>query len=166
MSEKRLAADPGKLSEARAFLAGFRSVVLGSITANGRPHSSYAPFIIDRGRFYVYVSGLARHATTLQNGHASLLFIEEESRSKTIFARRRLTIDCSTQIVPRNTPDHERLLDLMQAELGSTLEVLRTLPDFILFAMTPSSADFVTGFGAAFVLTPSLGQLLEPVSPT
>lgn len=162
MREQRLAADPEKLSEAREFLAGFSSVILGSVTDHGHPHASYAPFIIDRGHFYVYVSGLAQHASTLKNRRASLLLIEDEEKARTIFARRRLTIDCRTRALSPQAADYDRLLDRMQDQHGSTVELLRTLPDFVLFELTPTHAQFVTGFGAAFELTPRLDRLFEP----
>ena len=159
MSEQLLEVDQEKLNEAREFLSGFRSVILGSVTARGLPHTSYAPFVADQGCFFIYVSSLAQHAASLKNGQASLFFIEDETTAKTIFARKRLTIDCRAKIIHPKETGHEHILDLLQARHGSTVELLRTLPDFILFELAPTRAGFVTGFGAAFDLTPCLDRL-------
>ncbi len=161
MSETLLEPDAQKIAEALAFISGFSSVVLGSVTNKGEPHASYAPYITDTEKFYIYVSGLAQHASTLANGAASLFFIENEQQAKTIFARRRLTISCRVLTINRDQPHYERLLDDMQARHGSTLKILRTLPDFILFELSPNQASFVTGFGAAYDLTESLTELTK-----
>ncbi len=161
MSEQLLQADQEKLNEAREFLSGFGSVILGSVTAEGLPHTSYAPFTAYQGGFFIYVSSLAQHAASLQNGQTSLFFIEDESAARTIFARKRLTIDCHANIIRPQESDYEGILDLLQARHGSTLGLLRTLPDFILFELAPARARFVTGFGATFDLTPCLGKLVQ-----
>ena len=44
------------------FLDAFRSVVLATVGAGGRPHASYAPFVRDERRhLYCLVSGMAEH---------------------------------------------------------------------------------------------------------
>ncbi len=159
MSETLLEPDAQKVDEALAFISSFSSVVLSSVTKTGEPHASYAPYVTDAGKFYIYVSGLAQHASTLTNGAASLFFIENEQQAKTIFARRRLTISCRVSEIGPDMPHYERLLETMQARHGSTLKILRTLPDFILLELSPGQASFVTGFGAAYDLTKSLAEL-------
>jgi len=164
VSETLLEADAQKVAEALAFINSFSSVVLSSVTKTGEPHASYAPYITDAGKFYIYVSGLAQHASTLANGAASLFFIENEQQAKTIFARRRLTISCRVSTIDRDQPHYERLLDGLQTRHGSTFKLLRTLPDFVLFELSPGQASFVTGFGAAYDLTESLAELTKVVN--
>ena len=162
--EQLLQPEQEKIEEAIAFLGRFSSVILATVTDSGEPLCSYAPCINDGSHYYVYVSSLAQHAHTLPNGQASLLFIENEEQAKNVFARRRLSLDCRTSIVDRQSADHERLLDRMEAAHGSTLKLLRSLPDFILFSLTPGDARFVTGFGAAYDFSGVLPQLLEGAS--
>ena len=159
MTEILLEPDTQKVTEALAFISSFSSVVLGSVTKTGEPHASYAPYITDAGKFYIYVSSLAQHASTLANGAASMFFIENEKQAKTIFARRRLTISCRVSTISPDNPYYESRLDGLQARHGSTFKVLRTLPDFVLFELSPGQASFVTGFGAAYDLTESLAEL-------
>lgn len=151
--------DELKIAEAISFLHSFRSVILGTVSPSGRPHTSYAPYINDAGNFYVYVSGLAQHAHTLRSGKASLLFIENEEQAKTIFARRRLSIDCEVSEIRPDQRNHKCLLDQLENRHGSTVKLLRALPDFLLFELSPAHASYVTGFGAAYNLTASLPDL-------
>jgi putative heme iron utilization protein len=161
MTQTLLKPDEQTLAEALTFISGFSSVVLGSVTTSGQPHTSYAPYIADNNNFYAYVSGLAQHASTLKNGMASLFFIENEQQAKSIFARKRLTINCRVSSINRDKQCYDSLLDALQARHGSTVKLLRTLPDFILFEFRPEQANFVTGFGAAYDLGEALPALTK-----
>ena len=44
------------------FPARFQTLQLGTVAADGQPEASYAPYVTDQGRYYVYLSRLARHA--------------------------------------------------------------------------------------------------------
>ena len=157
--EKLATADREKIEEAIAFRERFSSVVLGTVDQSGEPHTSYAPYIVHEGCFYVYVSSLAEHARTLGNGSVSLFFIEDEAQAKNLFARKRLTLHCRTAALTGDHREHQALLDRMEAAHGATFGLLRSLPDFVLFALIPESARFVTGFGAAYDVSASLAEL-------
>ena len=88
--ENLLTPDQQKIDEAITFINGFTSIILGTVTKSGRPHTSYAPYITNNGNFYIFVSGLAQHAHSLENGTASVFLVENEQLAKTIFARKRL----------------------------------------------------------------------------
>ena len=59
------------------FLTKFSSLQLSTIGENGRPESSYAPFVVTQNnQFYIYVSALARHTNNLLNdGRAGIMII-------------------------------------------------------------------------------------------
>ncbi len=160
MNVRLLEPDQEKIDEARQFLANFASVILGSVDSTGQPHTSYAPTISYRGNYFVYVSGLAKHAETLSNGYASMFFIEDEDKAKSLFARIRLTFDCTVNSVDKDTKKHQTLLDQFQKTHGSTIKLLRTLPDFVLFELQPQKAAFVTGFGAAYDMTHHINDII------
>lgn len=48
------------------FVAGFHSTVIGTLDENGFPFSSYAPFVYDDHRYYVFISDIAAHAGNLR----------------------------------------------------------------------------------------------------
>lgn len=162
MPDKLLKPDQAKANEAIAFISAFSSVILGTVKGTHTPHTSYAPFITHNNNFYVYVSGLAEHSQTLQNGSASLFFIEDEQQAKTIFARTRLTIESSVKIIQTDSTS-AYLLDQFELHHGSTVKLLRSLPDFKLFELKPARASFITGFGAAYDVTAHLNELSQSI---
>ncbi|WP_250654929.1 HugZ family protein [Alkalimarinus coralli] len=149
------------IEEASDLVNQFKTVQLATLNPAGNPEASYAPYIKQAGRYYIFISELASHtANILRHPMLSLFFIQNEVDAKNLFARRRLTIECSATPIPREHQQWETLLDLFQAEHGPTVELLRSLPDFQLFELTPSTANYVKGFGQAFTLE---GENLQTV---
>ncbi len=160
MSEK-LTQDPHQtaplneiLAEARSFHRAFQSVLMATVSEDGRPHASYAPYVErEDGCFLVFLSELAAHTRNLmQDSRVSLLFIEEESGMKQVFARKRVTYEGSALEIPREDAAFGPLLDRMAERHGPMVGMLRTLRDFHLFSITPERAVYVRGFGEAFTL--------------
>lgn len=143
------------LSEALEFHRTFDSLLLATVDAEGNPNASYAVHAMDgRGRFHIYVSELAAHTRNLRrNPRASALFIEDESRAKHLFGRKRLTCDCRAEAVPRGTAEWEDLMDLFVARHGKFMEMLKGLEDFHLFRLIPEKATYVRGFAQAYALS-------------
>lgn len=142
------------LAEAHGFHRTFQSVLMATAAGDGRPHASYAPYIEDdEGCFYVFLSELAAHTRNLlQDPRVSLLFIEEESVMKQVFARKRVTYEGIAQEIPRDDPAFGPRLDQMTERHGAIVGMLRNLRDFHLFRITPDKATYVRGFGEAFTL--------------
>lgn len=140
--------------EARSFHRAFQSVLMATVAEDGRPHASYAPYVEgNEGCFHVFLSELAAHTRNLiQDQRVSLLFIEEESGMKQVFARKRVTYEGSAREVPRDDPNFDSLLDRMAERHGPIVGMLRNLRDFHLFRITPEKAIYVRGFGEAFTL--------------
>jgi heme iron utilization protein len=135
----------------------FQSLVISTVSADHIPNASYAPFVIDESRsIYIYVSGLSTHT---QNLHAipkaSVLFIEDESQTQQIFARRRLTFECTATLIERETELWNQILSRFEARFGDIIQILRDLPDFRIFKLTPNQGRFVIGFGAAYEVDPN-----------
>ncbi|WP_114418269.1 HugZ family protein [Marinospirillum perlucidum] len=139
--------------EVLAFISQFKSGILATVTPEGQPFSSYAPLIYEQDCFFIFISRLAQHTGNLQaSAQASLLFIEAEEQASNIFARQRASIQVTARQLDKATAASQLLLDKMQAQLGSTLEVLRGLDDFCLFELEPLQATWVTCFAKAFTL--------------
>lgn len=150
------------LAEAQALHQQFSSLLLATVSATDEPLASYAPYVIDdEGGFCIYVSELAGHTgNLLSTGKASVLFIEDESHSRQIFARKRLTFDCSACEIDRGSPTFEALMDAFDIRHGHIMSMLRSLRDFHLFRLQPTRAVYVRGFGEAFTLE---GELLSEI---
>ena len=133
-------------------LTGQQSLTLATTNPDGTPLVSYAPFIVtEEKEFYIFISQLATHTANLQRtGQVSLMLIEDEVAAAQIFARRRLTFQSSVELVPRDSPEWSQRLDQYQARFGNMVKMLRSLPDFQLFKLSPTSGRLVLGFGQAY----------------
>lgn len=154
---------PAAGAEARALLAGVRSLQLATTTPEGVPAASYAPFLLDGGAFHVQLSTLSAHTGQLARaGVTGILLIEDESAAEEIFARRRLTFTCSATTIQRTSAEWTRISDRFEDKFGASAALIRPLTDFRLFALRPRSGLFVRGFGHAFRIDPAAcGALLQ-----
>lgn len=144
-----------------------KTLLLSTLTAEGKPNASYCPFVADEeGHFYIFVSGLASHTQDLlANPEASILLIQDEAQTRQIFARRRISYQCHVEIVTNESSDYLPMLNVMEERFGSVVELLRTLPDFILFRLQPYQGQYVKGFGKAYKLVGHGLLELEHVNP-
>ena len=141
------------MEECRGFPAQFKSLHLATCNATGEPEASYAPYIEHEGCYYVYTSELSAHTANLTaSGRCAVLFIESEAQTKHVFARRRLTLQCTATECPRSAPQFEPLMDLFVEKFGNFMEMLRTLADFHLYQLRPHSGGYVAGFARAYTL--------------
>lgn len=140
-------------------IAAQQTLLLSTASTTGIPDISYAPFLLDAGFFYIYVSELATHTTNLlDNPLASILFIRPDTESRNLFARERVVMTCRVIEIARDDPAYAIQLDALQAKFGETVGLLRSLPDFHLFALQPESGRYVVGFGRAFSLDVNNGS--------
>jgi len=125
-----------KLSE---LLSGYQSVVLGTRGSNDYPFSSYAPFYYDGEAVYIFISDIATHAKNIQATHkASALFIEDESTSENIFARKRISLQCDVSPISREEETFKHIMAHFQDKFDASLvTMLMGMNDFNLYALTP-----------------------------
>lgn len=148
----------------QAFPSRFGSVILGTASSGAQPQASYAPCVMDEARnIYIFVSGLSAHTQNLATtGRASALFIEDEAQAKQMFARKRLSYDCSATLLERETDQWNAIAQQFSARFGNIVEVMISLPDFRIFQLKPESGRFVMGFGAAYDIDPTdLNKLIH-----
>jgi len=143
------------------------TLYLSSLTKEGKPNASYAPFVSDyKGNFYIFVSGLASHTQDLlANPVASILLMRDEQDSRQIFARQRASYQCDVEVVEKSDIDYTTQLDKLEQRFGSVVKLLRGLSDFILFRLRPYEGQFVMGFGKAFTLKGDHLLELEHIDP-
>ena len=167
MTDTKPHTDEALMAEVVAFRDSFRSAILATVDSAGAPDASYAPFVIsESGAFHVFVSLLARHTgNMLDQGIASLMFIEEESASSNIFARRRLVYQCSAQALARDNEAWPDLMAQFDTRFGRFMDTLKALPDFQLVRLVPQSGSYITGFGKAYRLTGTEMQQVQHIGP-
>jgi putative heme iron utilization protein len=141
---------------ADAFRRNLRTVILGTCSAEGEPDASVSPAWLDAdGSILVYVSSLALHTRNLlQTRRASVLVIEDEANATQVLARRRLTLVCRAEPVPRDTPAHAAAMSGFRVTFGRIMEELEALPDFQLVRLFAERGRLVVGFGQAFAVDP------------
>ncbi len=153
--------------EFRQLLEQTRTVALATIGDGGAPSISYAPYVRNEaGHYYIYVSRLSRHTSELlASPVASILLIEDESATKQLFARKRISYLCDVEEVVRDNSEYQDMLDQFADRFGGVIEVLSSLSDFVLFRLVPRSGRFVLGFGQAFDLVGDRLERLAHVGP-
>jgi len=133
-------------------LAGYQSVVLGTQGSNGYPFSSYAPFYYDGEQIYIFISDIATHAKNIQTTpQASALFIEDESKSENIFARKRISLQCDVTSLSRNDERFNTIMENFKDKFDtSMITMLMGMKDFNLYALRPIYGEATFGFGEAY----------------
>ncbi len=136
-----------------ALLSSIKSLCLSTCNADGEPNIGYTPFVVNDTDLIVFVSQLARHTRDmLETRSVAVLIMADEQDSQQIFARTRLSYRCSATPIAADSPDYNDLLDRYQQQHGKMVDLLRQLPDFVLFQLRPVSGQFVMGFGKAYKL--------------
>ncbi|WP_209025989.1 heme utilization protein HutZ [Mannheimia haemolytica] len=128
-----------------------KTIMLATIDKDGVPNVSYAPFVINNGEYQVLITTIARHARNLQEvPKVSLMLIEDESKSRQIFVRRRLTFDATVRMIERTDEEWNNSIAALKARHGDLVDELSNMQDFKLFSFKPTAGLFVKGFGKAF----------------
>ena len=142
-------------------VASQQTLLLSTASTGGVPDISYAPFVRDNaGVFYIYVSEMACHTVNLLNNPlGSLLFIRPESEARNLFARERAVLNCSVNEISRDDAIYADRIQALQDQFGEVVSVLRSLPDFHLFALRPETGRYVVGFSQAFTINVIDGTL-------
>lgn len=136
------------------FLNNIKTVILSTVDSQGEPFASYSPYVQDEeGNFYVFVSTAVQHSHNMYNTKkAHLLFIEDESKTEHIYARRRLYFKAHAEKFEENDERFEKIAQLFEQRHGEQASLVRVMPDSRFYKLTPFDGNLVSGFGAAFKL--------------
>ncbi|SIS55087.1 hypothetical protein SAMN05421786_101166 [Chryseobacterium ureilyticum] len=138
-----------------------KSVILATVDAEGNPNSSYAPFVQVENTFYILVSFMAKHTKNLSEGRkTSVMFIEDESATKQIYARERLTLEAATSQIERDSETWNTVVTKLKEDHGKVVDVISEMGDFILIALQPIKGSYVNGFGSAYFVDANL-EIIE-----
>lgn len=133
-------------------LENYQSAVLGTTAENNYPFSSYAPFYYDGEHIYIFISNIATHAKNIQRTlQASALFIEDESQSKNIFARKRISLQCNVKSIQREDTHFNSIMDHFKNKFSDEMiSMLMGMNDFNLYSLRPVYGEATFGFGEAY----------------
>lgn len=118
-------------------------------------HASYTPFAVMDGDYYIFIADIAYHTQHVKKRPIfDIMIVDDESKTRNIYARKRVTYQVEAREIMREEADFEKGLSALTARAGKTVNVLRDMGDFHLFRLSPIKGTLVTGFGKAFRLNP------------
>ena len=131
-----------------------KTAMLGTVSAQGIPSASYAPYIMDEaGNFYIYVSALSKHTGNIKRTlKTSFMVLEDEANAASLFARRRATWDCEVETIERDTDEFNHRIEAFGDLFGEIVSTLANMTDFSMFRLKPGNGVLVLGFAQAYRL--------------
>src|SRR3974377_155825 len=106
-------------NSASKLLSSRKTLVMATADKNGAPNVSYAPFVHRAPPLYVYTSSLSSHTRNMmETAKTTVMFIEDEARTKNYFARKRFTCQCSVELVGRETTEGRTEMRLFKRKVG------------------------------------------------
>lgn len=143
------------LKIAQNFTQNLNSVILSTCDNLANPFASYAPFVEDDNKnIYICISGFVKHSKNLsETKKANLLFIDDESKTKNIFARQRLYGDVTSEMFQKNDERNDKIYQLFEEKFAEKANFLRQMPDFRIYKLSFSEANLVLGFGATYSIS-------------
>lgn len=134
------------------FISEFKSVILGTLTADNFPTVTYAPFLKYQGENYIFISEAGEHFENLKNnGKLELMFLEDESKTKVISLRKRVKYRATAEFLERNEKAEEVLDKFQEKEVA--IKMTRTMGDFHLVKLKFLNGRYVKGAAQAFNIT-------------
>ncbi|MBH5319708.1 pyridoxamine 5'-phosphate oxidase family protein [Paenibacillus sp. GSMTC-2017] len=144
------------------FTESLKSVMLSTLTSEGKPFISNAPYVMHEGKVYIYISTIAHHFRYLEeNPEVDVMLIADEANTQNLFARQRARF--VGQAVNLGNEGYSEVFEKFEDRFGKPMiGMLRGL-DFSLFELTLSEGRYVAGFGLAFDIDLS-GERFEHVA--
>ncbi|KAA8710697.1 HugZ family heme oxygenase [Helicobacter canis] len=140
--------------EIAEFAKEFGSGVLASLSPSGEALATYAPVIHSEGRFYIYISEVAEHYASIRANPSNieLMFLEDESKAKSVILRKRLRYRVSARFVDRGGEEFESVFARFVEQSGGAggIKSIKAMQDFHLIELIAGSGRYVKGFGQAY----------------
>ncbi|WP_169752447.1 HugZ family heme oxygenase [Campylobacter mucosalis] len=133
------------------FINSFNSLLISSIK-DGQAISSYSPFVRDNDDFYICISSVAEHYSSIKQNpdKISILFIQDEKDAKSLFARVRASFRAEASFVDSDLRDFYLQKFKTAYPNESALAFIEQMKDFYIVKISPKSGRYVKGFGAAY----------------
>lgn len=125
------------------------SLIISSVDKDCQPLTSYSPFVMLDGNYYICISSMLPHYKNMMlTKKAHIMMIEDESKAENIYARKRLyfSADCELE------EDVEKIFKLFDNRYGDQLSFFRNMKDFKVIKLIAGDKSLVLGFGAAYKL--------------
>lgn len=146
-----------KAPKVSTLLEQCQTLILATLNQDGSPLASTVPYAKIGNEFFVYVSFMAGHTKNLLERKAvSVMLTEDESTSKQLFARHRVTMQSEATLVEKDSQSYADAMQDLSERHGKIIQVLQSMDDFVLVRLTPKQGTYVNGFGSAYFVNADL----------
>ncbi|WP_162165494.1 HugZ family heme oxygenase [Campylobacter fetus] len=132
------------------FIDGFNSVLISSLNGD-HCVCSYAPVVRDDNDFYILISEVSEHFKSIKENSdkISIMFLEDESKAKTVFARKRASFRSKAVFLD---DQKESMFSKFESKFSSesAIKMIKNMSDFHIIKIEITKGRFVKGFGAAY----------------
>ncbi len=129
-----------------------RTAALGTLHA-GAPYVSMVPYAVVGEGFVVHVSTLAAHTKDMiADARVSLLIAQGEGGATSPLALARASVQGEAREIARGAAEYASYRTAYLERFADAVDMFE-FSDFSLFVISPLSARFVAGFGAAHSLS-------------
>lgn len=150
--------------ECIGFVEECDSVLLTTQGSSGDVEIGYTPFVQLNEEFYLYLNQCSDQSGNLiESGHADLMFIEDELTSPNVFSHRSLRFRCEVNVVPRGY-QYTRTMVAFQEQFGALMDLMRRIPTYQLFRITPGAGKYINSLAQTFTLQGYKAQSLALIS--
>lgn len=127
------------------------SVILSTTNQSGEVETSYSPYFFDGKDYYILISDLAPHSQNIKgNANISVFIIEDESQTKNIYARKRLSLQATAVMIEKDSEMFNSIIERFALRISKMVYMLSEMKDFNLFKISPMQGRLVIGFGKTY----------------
>lgn len=155
--------------EIKEFRDSCKSISIASLSPNGEVVISYAPYIESSNNYYIYISEISPHFESIKANpnNIEIMFIQDESKANSIFARARLKYRVEAIFIQRDSDQFDLIFDEFQNKNNDSSEIgtLRNMRDFHLIRLNFNNGRFIKGFGKAYDICGKTISHINPKNP-
>ena len=142
--------------ELDSFTNNMQSINISTVSKEGEPFVSYSPFVEDEvGNFYIFISTAVAHSHNMNaTKKAHIMFLEDESKSEHIYARRRMYFQADAQKFEENDEREEKIQALFKEKFQDKVSFFSMMKDSRFYKLSPYNGNLVLGFGSAYKISP------------
>lgn len=135
------------------FMQGFRSICLASLHKDNSVVCSYAPLIQDNGNYYIYISEVSEHFSSISQNpkNIEVMFLQDQNEAPSSILRKRVRFKAEATFMERGA-EFDRIYDIFEAQNdhNASFKTIRKMLDFHLIQLHFKEGRFVKGFGQAY----------------
>ncbi|MFL1780918.1 HugZ family heme oxygenase [Candidatus Hepatincolaceae symbiont of Richtersius coronifer] len=139
--------------EINEHIGSLKSIILATTDHHHEPYATYAPYAFYDNNYYIYISSVTEHCDNLkQNNKLEVMFLEDESKSTQVFARKRVRFKAIAEFLPRDYQHFDTIMEAFEKKEAKSVALIRKMTDFTLVKIKFTQGRYVKNFGQIFGL--------------